>query len=303
MSARSSLAFRRRGFTLIEMLVVLGILLVLATLSVAVIPKVQERTKALRGADQMQGWLLIAKQRALRDRAPRGVRLFLDKDPATGVVIVNRLQYIEQPDPIVGVTAVFNPTTNSISIPGQDLGGTGSLQSIWPVMPNDYIQLYGGASYKIASLSYDPTMNTTTLVLLYPEITASNLPPTPITNYTITRQPRPVAGEAILQLPDDVTVDPNLSVPSITNVIATGTTYDIMFTPSGPLTGPLGDSNGKIILWVRDFTQDQDQPGQQELVTVFARTGRIGGFQVNTDPSVGGGSPYVYVLDPRNSGL
>jgi prepilin-type N-terminal cleavage/methylation domain-containing protein len=297
MQDRNSISNCRRGFTLIEMLVAIGILAVIATLSAAVIPKIQERTKASKGGDQIQGWLLIAKQRALRDRAPRGVRLIVDPDN-----FVRTLQYIERPDPITGVGAIFDTNTlttppQRILIPGQDLGGTGSLQAVWPVQPGDYIQLYGGPSYKIATLSYDPAMGTS-LYLTYAEITAQNLPPTPITNYTITRQPRPIAGEDYLQLPDDVAIDFNLSVPAIP-AASVGFNYDILFTPNGTLTGTLGDSNGKIILWVRDIAQDSDQPGEQPLIVVFCRTGRIGGFP--SDPT--GANPYVYVLDPRATGL
>src|SRR5262245_12194651 len=140
----------RRGFTLIEMLVALTILTVLATLSIAIIPRVQQRTKASRGGDLLQGWLLVAKQWAIRDRTPHGVRLMID--PNDG--FVHTLQYIERPDPIAGGTAIFDTNTLTTSpqcilIPGQDLGGTGSLQAVWPVLPGDYIQLYGGPSYTI----------------------------------------------------------------------------------------------------------------------------------------------------------
>src|SRR5262249_46388837 len=140
---------------------------------------------------------------------------------------------------------------------------------------------------------------------------AVNLPPGPTTNYVIIRQPRPIPGEAPLQLPDDVAIDYQLSVPNIPSAAQSALTnsyYDILFTPSGPLTGPLGDSNGKIILWVRDITQDPDQPGEQPLIVVFSKTGRIGGFPVNPDQTKFPAGypnlyPYYFVLDPRASGL
>src|SRR5262249_59426198 len=47
-----------------------------------------------RGADQVQGWLFIAKQRALRDGAPRGIRLIRDTDNPNWV---KELMYIERP--------------------------------------------------------------------------------------------------------------------------------------------------------------------------------------------------------------
>jgi hypothetical protein len=190
-------------------------------------------------------------------------------------------------------------------------------QAVPPLVQlGDYIQLYGGTSYKILgvqSVTYDATNTPTSLLLLANlEFSAQNLPPNPTSNYLITRQPRPIAGEALLQLPDDVVIDPGLPLPnppvtlgnpigSRPQVAGPPFNYDILFTPTGALTGPLGDSNGKIVLWVRDFAQDSDQPGAMPLVVIFSRTGRIGGFPSNPDPVLG--DPYIYVLDPRNTGL
>jgi hypothetical protein len=95
------------------------------------------------------------------------------------------------------------------------------------------------------------------------------------------------------------------SVPdgTVASNTTSGLSYDILFTPSGTLTGTLGDGTGKIVLWVRDITQDPDQPGEQPLIVIFCRTGRVGGFPINTDPNIGGGWPYYYVLDPRATGF
>ena len=94
-------AGRRPGFTLIEMLVVLAILVTLFGLTVAFLPRVQERERAARGADRLQGWLLIAKQRALRDRTPTGLRLITDPGNPNWV---RDLEYVQQPDDYSGGT-------------------------------------------------------------------------------------------------------------------------------------------------------------------------------------------------------
>jgi hypothetical protein len=57
------------------MLVVIFLIVILATLAVAIVPRFQEQARAARGADQLQGWLLIAKMRAKREGHPVGLRL------------------------------------------------------------------------------------------------------------------------------------------------------------------------------------------------------------------------------------
>jgi Tfp pilus assembly protein FimT len=57
------------------MLVVIGIILVLASISLAFIPTGLEKQRVRRGASLLQGWLATARQWALRDQAPRGLRL------------------------------------------------------------------------------------------------------------------------------------------------------------------------------------------------------------------------------------
>ena len=67
----------RTGFTLIELLVVMVLLAVLAALMIAFFPNAATSAREARAATQLQGWLNIAKQRALRDQAPRGLRLWI----------------------------------------------------------------------------------------------------------------------------------------------------------------------------------------------------------------------------------
>src|SRR5438874_732372 len=84
---------RRSGLTLVELLVVLALMLLLAALGVAFVPKAAERAKSSRGADQLQGWLLIAKQWAKKDGVPTGIRMISD-----GNLYARDLQYIQTPD-------------------------------------------------------------------------------------------------------------------------------------------------------------------------------------------------------------
>src|SRR5215469_6171671 len=146
MSHRKNPGFRRSGFTLIEMLVAIGILVVLATLAVAVVPKVQERAKASRGGDQLHGWYLEGKQMSVRDRALRGVRLLIDPN----TMLATSALYIQQPDNFTGGAIQFdNPnlpapgpnyfkaTFIGVDITGGLSSGLAANDPLWPIQPGD----------------------------------------------------------------------------------------------------------------------------------------------------------------------
>ncbi|HXG09621.1 MAG TPA: prepilin-type N-terminal cleavage/methylation domain-containing protein [Gemmataceae bacterium] len=65
----------RPGFTLTEMLVAIVIIVIVAAITAALVPRIGQQERAARGADRLQRWLLIAKQRALSERTPVGLRL------------------------------------------------------------------------------------------------------------------------------------------------------------------------------------------------------------------------------------
>lgn len=71
----------RPAYTLVELMVVVGLIVLLATLTVAVAnSSLVDSYKIVGGADRLSGWLLTAKQRALRDKTPVGVRLIRDAE-------------------------------------------------------------------------------------------------------------------------------------------------------------------------------------------------------------------------------
>jgi prepilin-type N-terminal cleavage/methylation domain-containing protein len=93
---------KRPGFTLVELLVVLALMIVLLGLAAAVSQSdAFGSQKVISAADRASQWLLIAKQRAMRDQAPRGVRFLLSTSNPPGVQGVREAQYIEAPEPWV----------------------------------------------------------------------------------------------------------------------------------------------------------------------------------------------------------
>lgn len=311
---------RSAGFTLVELLVVMLLILVLATLVVAFAPKLAERQKVPRGADLLQGWLLIAKQRAKRDQLPTGIRFQPDPDNPN---LYRELQYIQKPDDLTIGQIIYNPIVlgkgpfilTLKAGTGSFLGGYKSTddRSLWPVQPGDYVELKGGGLvHRITdvkasqlTLASDPRYP----ILTYPIIT-------PTADYRIIRAPRPLVGEANLDLPKDIAVQGNiLGPPAITygsippQASSPPVPFDILFSPAGPVVGSAVSSNvpgvgsEAVIFWVRDATLDpspldESKSGEPLLVTVYVKTGLIAVHPVSPAPDY-----FTAVKDGRSSGL
>jgi prepilin-type N-terminal cleavage/methylation domain-containing protein len=313
----------RPGFTLIEMIVVISIIVVLAVLVAAVLSApILTQDKARRGGDQMQLWLRVAKSRAMADQAPRGLRLMTGPDG-----FIRELQYIEQPNDYIvmlpgspgvspqanGITVGQNSNPNvtippspgiavlaQVATPGQNdftgglYNGTALNDANWPVhgdqyavvngntvmsQPGDYLEVQGGGLlYRITNVG--PST-------LYLDRAPVNPITSPTLQYRIIRQPRPLAGETPLLLPQDVAIDPNFCLPAP----SPAGSPDLLFSPSGRLLGPLG-AQTQVVLWVADVTKDRDPvsgaftANSPVLVNIHARTGFIAVHPVNlNDPT------------------
>jgi hypothetical protein len=293
------------------MIVVIGIMLTLATLTVAFLPKVNNYQKVQQAASRVQGWLLTAKQRALRDQMPRGLRIIVDGDSMS-----RGLQYIEQPDDFTGGTltaadSLNGPNVASISAPpdlagGFDPGGTGANATLWPVQPGDLLQTNPTATQPLYSIQAVQSVNQAPANVLQTLSALYTAPATSITttNYRIIRAPRPLVGEPALLLPQDVVLDMSFtanksSVITGDQITAAIVNFDILFAPSGAVMRA-GARGGKIILWFRDATQDSATPGEQFLVVVYTRTGLISVHPVDTTNPT---NPYDFTTDGKDSGL
>jgi prepilin-type N-terminal cleavage/methylation domain-containing protein len=77
----------RSGLTLIELLIVVTIFLLLTTFTVVAVDFTFEAERVSSGARQVQSLLEGARDRAIRARQPRGVRLLLDQDQDNGRMV------------------------------------------------------------------------------------------------------------------------------------------------------------------------------------------------------------------------
>src|SRR5262245_53688618 len=81
----------RSGFTLIELMVVMGILMFLFGLGVAILAAVYQRWETSKGAEMVQAGLARARQEARRSGKPTGIRLVSQGGNATN------LSFVQQP--------------------------------------------------------------------------------------------------------------------------------------------------------------------------------------------------------------
>jgi prepilin-type N-terminal cleavage/methylation domain-containing protein len=316
---------KRRGtrpaFTLIELLVVIGIILVLAAAGYYLLPPLATNNNRIRALDQLQQFLLTARQRARRDQLGTGIRLILDSTVSYGtgtptgvttVQLVPRIAYIQQADPFTQNSNVLTPgsptgcnTTagaTTVTFTNQDIlgpaAGTNPFDpTVALVQPGDYLEVPPGLGlHQIVPPL--PTTSTGTVNLF------SSVPTTNSNSaFVIHRQPRLLQGEDVKQMNADLVVDLSLgssglvfskNVPSYT--VGGSTYYEILFGPNGGVIGQ-STSGGKIILYVRDNSA-VNQPAPPVLIVINTRTGAVGAYDVAS-----GADPNLFTEDGRSGGM
>jgi len=298
---RSERTARRTGFTLIELLVVIGVIVVIAGLIVYFGPGIEKGERSARGASALQGNLFIAKQQALRNRLPYGIRLLRGSNsptlpngnPDPDFNKIRSFQYISQPlDYRRGNVKADTGTTNVVFFDGPDLTGGLADRSLWLVQPGDALQVGNEPPTLITEVNraVDPPNTVRTNA-------ANGATGFETNDYRVFRAPRPAAGEEIINLPEEIIVDldPNNGMSEIAPETTTGY-LDILFAPSGRILNTAGRA-GRIVLWVRDETTAADS-SEQSLIVVFTRSGLIGSVPVD----VGGADLKSFLKDPRTYG-
>lgn len=222
---------RRLGVTLIELMVVIGIMLFLAALAAYILPLLRQKNSTTKAAGQVQGYLSQAKQSAVRDRAARGVRLNVEP----GTSYVKSLQYVEVPPPTKFAQRYGAPTVPQIVVRMPDRTSFDNYtceiyntQSTWDSVGasiGDFILVTnnnGSFLFEISVFeSPAPTMagNRTAVLrgrsglkdFFIPDPPMPPPPPTrtsgPETNFQVIRRARPLVGEQAIAMPPGTAID------------------------------------------------------------------------------------------------
>jgi prepilin-type N-terminal cleavage/methylation domain-containing protein len=277
---------RRRGYTLVELIVVISIAVVLMTLLLAFGPSLAASNRISRSADQLQSWLLVAKTKAYRDRVPHGIRLI--PDPANNNWC-RELQFIERPEDITGLCAVSGNNVTNV----RDKAGNAIPDLASAVQNGDFISFGTEAN---APPCGHPIAGAAGNAVTLSDGGVTSLPST---SFRIYRQWRPTVGESSLLLPNDTVVEISSSLIPPANSLGS---RDVVFDRSGQV---IGMSGGKVCLWVRGVrpsgtpaATDFQNAGEQFLVTINARSGSIA-----VHPVAQSADPYAFTRDGRSSGL
>lgn len=327
----------RNGFTLVEMLVVLSIVVVVSVIIIPFIARSNDKDIVPRGARFLQGALMQARSRAQLERTPNGIRLLPTTVVTVGAPLYETLAWSEQfeyiHDPGDFIDGFASGPLNPAGPPPADRTVTINLppgrQLNQDVLPGDYIEFLGnGQLFQIGGVSGNQLLLSRPLAV---PLAAPSFP----TNYRIIRRPRPVPGERPLEMPRGVVVDLtgrfNDSVPpgdgsgqlsgndrDLGNVIwmrgistrfNLANTVDIMFGPSGQVIGDAA-ANDIIYFWLHPSAEPNGwmlrnpgaslgDAGNQSLVVVYSRSGTTTSYPVNQGTPGNAADPYGFAKAAR----
>ena len=295
----------RTAFTLLELIVVMGIIIVVASLAILFLPNLDRHKGVPNATTQLHGWVNLSKQHALRDRAPRGIRLLYDPSNPTRCT---SLQYIEQPEPyapmqngvqvVCGTAIVGGAPRTTVTLYSPLVASALTWEG---VAANDYLEISppGFSPPDMAGIyGLDAGGTAVPNCRLILDRYYSSLDSTPKTSgFRVLRAPRPLMGEPALQMHKDVYIDLlNCYGLILSTDPVTGEPYsDILFNS----TGFVGNARtGQIFLLI----QHVDRTNDHLILAIYTRTGRIAPYEVNDTGAVGS-TIYDFARNGESPGL
>lgn len=260
----------RAGFTLVELLVVIGILLLIIAVTASAVNLTMSGDRVRGAARQVQSYLDGARGRAIyggKDIDPKyqcGVRFIRDPNFPQ---LVTSLQYVEiNPDNASvsgGVYKIEDDGTGHIrQLTGTSVGTLppdSALPTHWyerkvqGLLYDGLTIVIGGRKYQISTSMLDASNEILLLNADYPNATTAG------PAYQILLPPQPMANQDSRALGNNVVLDLGLSrrldyYTFTYNAASTTLPIDIMFTPRGTVSGPLSGTG--IVEFVVSDRQD-----------------------------------------------
>jgi prepilin-type N-terminal cleavage/methylation domain-containing protein len=229
----------RSAFTLLELLISLGIILILATLTMRLLNATLNSDRIRSGSRELQSFLAGARDRALFAGQPRGVRLIPDPfDPST----CHSFVYIGAPSTFTDGLQVTITTAAGVStISGASIAGAWNSLVQRGLLTDGAPITLGGTQYTMSRTVVGPPATWVLTTNNYTGTTGTSIP------YALQLLPSVLPGEAPRTLPSNIVIDLDNSVLPSTwgSPGAYAGSLDVLFGPNGTVMGTVAAS-GRI---------------------------------------------------------
>jgi prepilin-type N-terminal cleavage/methylation domain-containing protein len=252
-------SLRRPGFTLLELLIVVAVMLALASITIISVNFSNKKDRLRAGARQIQSYLAGARDRAIYSKQQRGVRLIVDGNNKHTVVA---MQYVGVAEPYSDGTITFSADPSMTNDPtGATICG---LNTGWASLQSKGL-LFVGAQIEIPANSgklFTVASSVRSAVTPGLELLSLNKPVSNYANktasltYVLQLRPLLVPGSEVSSLPPGVVIDLDGSrLPPNWRPLAANLPYgqfmDIVFGPTGTVIGD-APTAGMVHLLVAD---------------------------------------------------
>ena len=233
---RSATLGPRASFTLLELLVSLGIILILATLTMRLLNATLNSDRIRNGAREFQTFLAGARDRAVYAGQPRGVRLIQDPLDRSAV---HSFVYIGAPSTFTDGTQI---TVNTVGTVSTITFSNPQTANNWTTLVNRglltdgaYITFGTGSAALTYTMARNPAGSATWQLTTTAYGATAGTP----TSYSLQLLPSPIPGEEPRTLPQNIVIDLDNSIlpPTWGAPGALTGSLDVLFSPNGTVTG------------------------------------------------------------------